>query len=151
MSKRKVMLDKMKYLIATHGKLASGFQSSIDILTGKGKEVKVIDAYLDNSDYTPKITEFIDSVAEGEQAVIFTDLYGGSVNQRVVAQLATKPNDNIFLIANSNLAIILSVLLQPEDTKLSAELIDKLAQESAIRPVTMQSSTEDDSDDDFFD
>ena len=100
----------MKYLIATHGKLASGFQSSLNILTGKGDEVSVIDAYLDDSDYTPKIDQFIDNVSDDEQGVIFTDLYGGSVNQKVVTKLVPKGKSNIFLISNSNLAIILSIL-----------------------------------------
>lgn len=141
----------MKYLIATHGKLASGFQSSINILTGKGDSVQVIDAYLDDSDYTPKIDDFIDSVADDEQAVIFTDLYGGSVNQKVVTRLVPKGKDNIFLIANSNLAIILSILLLPEGTKLSDEKINELIGESAIKPVQWNVQADDDDSDDFFD
>lgn len=48
-------------LIASHGHFASGLQSSLDILTGMGKQVNVIDAYVDDSDYTPKIEEFIKS------------------------------------------------------------------------------------------
>ncbi|WP_295746222.1 PTS sugar transporter subunit IIA [uncultured Limosilactobacillus sp.] len=141
----------MKYLIATHGKLASGFQSSINILTGKGDSVKVIDAYLDNSDYTPKIDEFIDSVADDEQAVIFTDLFGGSVNQKVVTRLVPKGKGNVFLIANSNLAIILSILLLPEGTNLSDDKINQLIDESAIKPVQWNTQANDDDDDDFFD
>lgn len=141
----------MKYLIATHGKLASGFQSSLNILTGKGDEVSVIDAYLDDSDYTPQIDHFIDSVNDDEQAVIFTDLYGGSVNQKVVTKLVPKGKNNIFLISNSNLAIILSILLQPEGTKLDETKINQLAEESAIKPVVWNTTDNDDSDDDFFD
>lgn len=148
---RKVMEDRMKYLIATHGKLASGFQSSLNILTGKGDEVSVIDAYLDDSDYTPKIDQFIDSVNDDEQGVIFTDLYGGSVNQKVVTKLVPKGKSNIFLISNSNLAIILSVLLQPKGTKLTETTINKLAEESAIKPVVWNTADQDDSDDSFFD
>ena len=141
----------MKYLIATHGKLASGFQSSLNILTGKGDDVSVIDAYLDNSDYTPKIDAFIDSVGEDEQAVIFTDLYGGSVNQKVVSRLATKSKKGIFLIANSNLAIILSIILQPEGTKLTDDIINQAITESAIKPVKLETTDVSESDDDFFD
>lgn len=140
----------MKYLIATHGKLASGFQSSINILTGKGDAVKVIDAYLDNSDYTPKIDEFIDSVNDDEQAVIFTDLFGGSVNQKVVTRLVPKGKDNIFLIANSNLAIILSILLLPEETKLDDQKINELIEESAIKPVQWNTQLDQTGDDDDF-
>lgn len=141
----------MKYLIATHGKLASGFQSSLNILTGKGDDVSVIDAYLDNSDYTPKIDAFIDSVGEDEQAVIFTDLYGGSVNQKVVSRLAAKSKKGIFLIANSNLAIILSIILQPEGTKLTDDIINQAITESAIKSVKLETTDDSESDDDFFD
>ncbi|HIW70428.1 MAG TPA: PTS sugar transporter subunit IIA [Candidatus Limosilactobacillus merdipullorum] len=141
----------MKILIATHGKLASGLQSSINILTGKGDAVKVIDAYLDDSDYTPKIDAFIDSVVDDEQAVIFTDLYGGSVNQKVVTRLLPKGKGNIFLIANSNLAIILSILLLPEGTKLSDDKIKELIDKSTIKPVQWNTQANDDNDDDFFD
>lgn len=142
----------MKYLIATHGKLASGFQSSLNILTGKGDKVSVIDAYLDDSDYTPKIDAFIDSIGPNEQGVIFTDLYGGSVNQKVVARLAAKSGKDVFLIANSNLAIILSVILQPVDTKLTDDIINKAIGESAVKLVKLETSdsNSDEDTDDFF-
>lgn len=142
----------MKYLIATHGKLASGFQSSLNILTGKGDKVSVIDAYLDDSDYTPKIDAFIDSIGPNEQGVIFTDLYGGSVNQKVVARLAAKSGKDVFLIANSNLAIILSVILQPVDTKLTDDIINKAIGESAVKLVKLETSDSNSGEDadDFF-
>lgn len=142
----------MKYLIATHGKLASGFQSSLNILTGKGDKVSVIDAYLDDSDYTPKIDAFIDSIGPNEQGVIFTDLYGGSVNQKIVARLAAKSGKDVFLIANSNLAIILSVILQPVDTKLTDDIINKAIGESAVKLVKLETSdsNSDEDTDDFF-
>lgn len=42
---------KRKFLIASHGNLAKGFQSSLDILADKGKELAVINAYV-----TPETT-----------------------------------------------------------------------------------------------
>lgn len=39
-----------KILIATHGHLASGFLSSIQLLTGKVQEITVINAYVDECD-----------------------------------------------------------------------------------------------------
>ena len=44
-----------RILIASHGHLASGIQSSIGILTGNPDAVQSIDAYVDDSDYTEKI------------------------------------------------------------------------------------------------
>ena len=42
---------KRKFLIASHGNLAKGFQSSLDILADKGKGLAVINAYV-----TPRTT-----------------------------------------------------------------------------------------------
>lgn len=62
--------------------MASGLKSSIDILAGRGQELQIIDAYIDDSDYTEQVLTFIEDVAADEQALIFTDLLGGSVNQK---------------------------------------------------------------------
>ncbi|WP_040533947.1 PTS sugar transporter subunit IIA [Ligilactobacillus saerimneri] len=140
---------KMKYLVATHGKLASGFRSSIDILTGKGANLTTIDAYVDDSDYTEKIQAFIASVADDEQALIFTDLFGGSVNQKVVTQLVPLEKDNIFVISNSNLAIILSLMMLPEGMKLTPTIINNTIAECQVQLVET-SLPEDEQDDDFF-
>ena len=104
---------KKKFLVATHGKLASGFQNSLTILAGRGADLIVVDAYLTNEDYTPIISDFINSINAGEQGIIFTDLYGGSVNQTAVTELMRNKKEQIFVISNSNLAIILSLVLTP--------------------------------------
>ena len=97
-----------KILIASHGKLAGGIQSSLNILADKGDDVEVINAYITDEDYTPQIVNFIESIGENEQGIIFTDLFGGSVNQKAVTQVATAKKENIFIISNANLAIVLS-------------------------------------------
>lgn len=73
-----------KVLVASHGHLASGIRSSIDILTGMADMVEAVDCYVDDSDFTPRIQAFIDSVGPEDEAIIFTDIYGGSVFQKVV-------------------------------------------------------------------
>ena len=55
---------KRKFLIASHGNLAKGFQSSLDILADKGKELAVINAYVTPEDYTPIIQTFLQSLAQ---------------------------------------------------------------------------------------
>lgn len=73
-----------KVLVASHGHLASGIRSSIEILTGMADMVEAVDCYVDDSDFTPRIQAFIDSVGPEDEAIIFTDIYGGSVFQKVV-------------------------------------------------------------------
>lgn len=126
---------KKKYLIATHGELAKGFQSSLEILAGKGDSVSVINAYMTDEDYTPIIKEFIKDVEPEEQGVVFTDLFGGSVNQKVVTEILTANRDNIFVVSNANLAIILSILLLPEETILSLDEIQHIIDESQVTAV----------------
>ena len=101
-----------KLLIATHGKLADGYRSSLSILTGMQDSVEYIDAYVDESDYTPKLQAFIDSVGPDDTGVIFTDIYGGSVFQKVALMLEGR--QNIFHVTGINLGLVIELLLTDE-------------------------------------
>ncbi|MBX8938904.1 PTS mannose transporter subunit IIA [Enterococcus gilvus] len=129
---------KKKFLVATHGQLASGFQSSLTILADKGAEIEVIDAYVTNEDYTSIITDFISSVELDEQGVIFTDLFGGSVNQKVVTELILSKKEQIFIVSNTNLAIILTLVLAAEDEIFTQQSINDALKESQVCLVTTQ-------------
>ncbi|MSU86324.1 PTS sugar transporter subunit IIA [Streptococcus dysgalactiae] len=140
---------KRKFLIGSHGRLASGLQSSIDILAGMGQSLEIIDAYVDDSDYTSQIDDFIAGVAADEQGLIFTDLLGGSVNQKMVTAVMASGKDNIFLITNSNLATLLSVMfLNPEEALTKDEIVTVI-NDSQVQLVDLSPAT--DSEDDFFD
>lgn len=136
---------KKKYLIATHGELASGFQSSLEILAGRGNEITKIDAYVTEEDYTPIITSFIDSVSKEEQGIIFTDLFGGSVNQKVVTELMLSKKDNVFVLSNVNLAVILSIMFLSEETVLDTNMIQNAIEESKVMlvPTILENDEED--------
>lgn len=140
---------KRKFLIGSHGRLASGLQSSIDILAGMGQSLEIIDAYVDDSDYTSQIDDFIAGVAADEQGLIFTDLLGGSVNQKMVTAVMASGKDNIFLITNSNLATLLSVMFLNPDEALTKNKIVTVINESQVQLVDLSPAT--DSEDDFFD
>lgn len=116
-----------KILIATHGYLADGIKSSIKILTGKDDCITCINAYVDQRDYTPDIQAFIDGVGEEDEAVIFTDLYGGSVNQKVVTM---KPEERgVFVVTGFNLTTVLGAILS--DEALTSEVVDELVESGA--------------------
>lgn len=140
---------KRKFLIGSHGKLASGLQSSIDILTGEGQEIQTIDAYIDDSDYTKSIVEFIDEIAPDEQGLIFTDLLGGSVNQKMATAVMNSWKNNVFLITNSNLATLLSLLFLKPEEELTKEEIVTVINESQVQLVDLSFKAS--SEDDFFD
>ncbi|MGJ0022132.1 PTS sugar transporter subunit IIA [Streptococcus dysgalactiae] len=140
---------KRKFLIGSHGRLASGLQSSIDILAGMGKSLEIIDAYVDDSDYTSQIDDFIAGVAADEQGLIFTDLLGGSVNQKMVTAVMASGKDNIFLITNSNLATLLSVMFLNPEEALTKDKIVTVINDSQVQLVDLNPAT--DSEEDFFD
>jgi len=124
-----------RYLVATHGKLASGFQSSLNILADKGKNIEVIDAYVTEEDYTARITEFVQKVGPEDQAIIFTDLFGGSVNQKVFAEVLTQKRENIYIISNTNLAILLTLVVGNQEEDLTEQLILNAIEESQVKLV----------------
>lgn len=138
--------------MASHGHLASGMQSSINILAGKGEELKVIDAYVTEEDYTPQITAFLDSLQENEQGVIFTDFYGGSVNQKVATEVVKSGKENVFVLANANLPLVLAVMLSPEE-ELTAETLKAMTAEAAPQLVPLVPEKKESAEeelDDFF-
>lgn len=137
------------FLVASHGKMASGIQNSVDILTGMGNQIEVIDAYIDEVDYTIKIQQFIEKLHVEDTAIIFTDLYGGSVNQKVMVAVAEHPNQNIYVITGMNLAVILSVVL--EAGEITTERLQELISESQVKLVLTENLVAEENDDNFFD
>lgn len=97
-----------KILIATHGYLANGVKSSIDILCGTKNNVSFINAYVEDKNMDKEIQSFFKDIKEEDEAVIFTDILGGSVNQKFVPYCNQK---NVHIISGFNLAIILEIVL----------------------------------------
>ena len=98
-----------KVLIATHGKMASGIKSTVELLIGQMAEITTIDAYVNpDVDIVQQMKEFFENKKEGEQVFVFTDLQGGSVNQKLISY---SENPEVILITGFNLAILLSVIM----------------------------------------
>lgn len=93
-------------------------------------------------DYTPIIQTFLQSLGAEEQAIILTDLYGGSVNQKIVQEVMTTKPDNVFIISNANLAIALSLIFLKEGEKLTKEDIQAAIAEAQIQFVELNPSNE---------
>lgn len=139
-----------KIPIASHGHLASGIQSSIGILTGNPDVVQAIDAYVDDSDYTEDIKAFLNSVKPGDEAVIFTDIYGGSVFQKVV--LLQPEQYGVFHVTGVNLPAVVQVLLSAEPiTEQSLDSLVGEAQQYLQRVAPPEMSDSEEADGDFFD
>ncbi|KAA9234467.1 MULTISPECIES: PTS mannose/fructose/sorbose transporter subunit IIAB [Aerococcus] len=98
-----------KIVIASHGKLADGMKSTLDLFIPKETNITYMSAYIDNfPSIEEQIESFIENIQEGDEVIIFTDLYGGSVNQKFLE--VSKNFNNFYVVAGFNVAIIIELI-----------------------------------------
>lgn len=99
-------------LIATHGKMASGIRYTAELIVGKMAEIATIDAYVTPEDNVEKKFEEYFAQHENDRIFVFTDLMGGSVNQKL---LGYSQKENVTLITGTNLPVLMQVLMADDD------------------------------------
>ena len=140
-----------RVLVATHGYLANGFKSSVELLTGKQDGLQVINAYVDESDYTRYLEEFIESIGSDDEGVVFTDIFGGSVFQKVM--IANPEVRGVHHITGFNLALLIEVLLTGDPLtheKLSQMVLEARNAMQLMEPLESGVSSGIGESDDFF-
>ncbi len=137
-----------KYLIASHGKLASGLKSSLEVLTGIKDNVTVINAYLADQpvNVAQEVQKFLKTLNKEDIGIIFTDLVGGSVNREVVEQ--TKDLKQVFVVSSVNLPTILAVVLDQEP--MNVVHLKELVASAPVEVMSLNSNVASLSDDDFL-
>ena len=117
-----------RYYIASHGKLASGMVSAVEMITGSNKGLTsfdLADYIVPDAIYNIMYKEIPEH--PNDEFIIFTDLLGGSVHNSLLCLCSNK---NVYLISGMNLGMILEVILN--DNHLStSEIIDKAIQSSS--------------------
>lgn len=114
----------MKLLLGSHGRMASGIKSSLQVLVGTDAEkITVIDAYTEGVNIDKELEEFFSALDDSEEVLMLSDLYGGSVNQKMYLYLE---RPNTYLIAGVNLALVVELLLKEElDKETILDVIDQ--------------------------
>ena len=137
-----------RILLKSHGRLASGLKDTLEFFLGQSEMIAAVDAYVDtSSDYLQQLQRFVDS-AEVGKAIIFTDIYGGSVNQQVSAMVMESGKD-IPIVTGMNLPIVLSAAMT--DDSLTAERMESMLKECQLQLVKMSScETKEGDEDEFF-
>lgn len=144
---RSYTVTMKKILLASHGRLAFGLKDTLEIFLGPSESIVAVGAYIDSTDrHVKEIQTFIDS-QDQEDSVIFTDIYGGSVNQ-LVTELVVTSNKNIPIITSMNLPMVLSVALSEEP--ITAEYVSKLAKDCIPSLVSLQCESEEGGLDEFL-
>lgn len=114
----------VKFLIATHGFLADGFKSSINVLMGEeiANSIMTINAFVENGEMNPKgrIQEIVTNLKDEDDLVIFSDLMYGSVNQFALPYI---DKENVHIITGINFPVICEIIskltFSPQDDDLS--------------------------------
>jgi fructoselysine/glucoselysine PTS system EIIA component len=123
------MTKTRKFLIVSHGALAGGFRSALELITGASGDVMVIQAYLDeNKPVEEELAGLLRSAGETEEWVVFTDLLGGSITNQVLRVMAELPGrDAIHIVAGVNLPLVIEVVLGDPETPVDKLLLEAVA------------------------
>ncbi len=101
------MTKTRKFLIVSHGGLARGIKSSLELIAGAVDGVYVLEAYVEEN--KPIEEELSRLFAEEEvEWVVFSDLLGGSVTNQVVRAGNGKA---VHIVAGFNLPLVIEVVL----------------------------------------
>lgn len=114
-----------KILFASHGHMADGVLSAVKLILGDNVSVDTINAYLDDVSPSGQIKEYFDALEESDQAIILTDLLGGSVNKEILPYVQ-KPN--VYVITGMNLAMALEIAAMSEEEAITEEFCRNLAE-----------------------
>lgn len=137
-----------RLLVATHGNFAEGIKSSLTLLVGQLHNIDFISAYVSEEDVTQALQKFLAQVDKTDEAVIFTDLPGGSVNQK--AMLAVN-QQNVFIVSGFNLPVILEVYLATQAlTEASLQQMIENSRNNLLLVNHQMGAVSEDSESDFF-
>ncbi|WP_195557136.1 PTS mannose transporter subunit IIC [Eubacterium ventriosum] len=134
-----------RYVLASHGKMAEGIKTTLEIIIGPQEDLICVNAYTDECpDPLPEFQKLIEQYPNDE-IVIMTDMLGGSVNNNAV--VLTK-NPNVHVVTGMNLAVVISIIMsdQNSDTK---EVINHAIEQAREMIIYCNDLEADEEDDDF--
>lgn len=93
-------------VMATHGRFASGIESSINLIIGKQENLISLDCYIEKNFNLEKEIELILSKYIDNEIIFLVDIKGGSIYNK----LTEYTNDKIKLVSGLNLPLIFEIL-----------------------------------------
>lgn len=112
-----------QYILASHGYLAQGMKSSLELILGDGAgtyEIKTLCAYVDeNQDLASQIEALLASSGEEDQVVVLTDIFGGSVNNEFIKYMDRYP---FYLVAGMSLPLLVELATSSQNPDLEGAI-----------------------------
>ena len=104
-----------KLVLASHGKLASGITSSLELICGRQIAIETLDCYLtEDFDLEKEVKNIMNRYHDCE-------LVGGSVNNEFLTQI---DRPNFYLVAGMNLPFLVELTMQLQQADSLPKLIE---------------------------
>lgn len=137
-----------QFIIASHAHFAAGINESVSLLSGERDNVRTLSMYVDgNNDLAAAAAKMLDETPEGDDLVVCTDLFGGSVNNEFTSIVQRRPNT--YLVTNMNLPLLIQLLFA-EEGRDTAEVIREICVADDTRVKFVNDLIEDTEDDEEF-
>ena len=137
-----------QFIIASHAHFAAGINESVSLLSGERDNVRTLSMYVDgNNDLAAAAAKMLDDTPEGDDLVVCTDLFGGSVNNEFTSIVQRRPNT--YLVTNMNLPLLIQLLFA-EEGRDTAEVIREICAADDTRVKFVNDLIEDTEDDEEF-
>lgn len=118
-----------KLVLATHGDMAKGLKSSLEIIHGSVEDIIAINAFTDDC---PNLEAVVDELLEqysDEDLVVLTDIFFGGVNQ-VFMRAKAKKHRNFPLLTGVNLPMAMELACMiGESVEDELEEIERMSRE----------------------
>lgn len=137
-----------QFIIASHAHFAAGINESVSLLSGERDNVRTLSMYVDgNNDLAAAAAKMLDETPEGDDLVVCTDLFGGSVNNEFTSIVQRRPNT--YLVTNMNLPLLIQLLFA-EEGRDTVEVIREICAADDTRVKFVNDLIEDTEDDEEF-
>lgn len=137
-----------QFIIASHAHFAAGINESVSLLSGERDNVRTLSMYVDgNNDLAAAAAKMLDETPEGDDLVVCTDLFGGSVNNEFTSIVQRRPNT--YLVTNMNLPLLIQLFFA-EEGRDTAEVIREICAADDTRVKFVNDLIEDTEDDEEF-
>lgn len=112
------------FLLATHGYFADGIYNSLKIIMGEQNNVSTLCAYVDGkNDLKKEVIKIIQNMKKGEELIVLTDIFGGSVNNEFMNYIG---KGKIHLISGLNLPLLIELISRQEEEDIELLIEDVL-------------------------
>lgn len=129
-----------EYVLMSHGKLSCGMKHTVEMIIGETPNLHCIG--MDPDEGVNKLLADLNELMENHsdsKFVLITDLFGGSVNNKVFELFQSNPD--IEIVTGMNLSMVIELVLQSESTEENIRSAISLGKDNMLymRDVSLQS------------